>query len=115
VVIWYIFPRFGILDQEKSGNPVFGLHFGRQVFLTKASGHPDERRRRKTDFLMKQSLLATITFMQRDPSTDLLDNPTYTKSGHNQSCVKVPASHTIGRALLPIPHRWLLTFSFSSV
>jgi hypothetical protein len=20
VVIWYIFPRFGILDQEKSGN-----------------------------------------------------------------------------------------------
>jgi hypothetical protein len=21
VVIWYIFPRFGILDQEKSGNP----------------------------------------------------------------------------------------------
>jgi hypothetical protein len=20
-VIWYIFPRFGILDQEKSGNP----------------------------------------------------------------------------------------------
>jgi hypothetical protein len=29
--------------------------------------------------------------------------------------VKVPASHTIGRALLPIPHRWLLTFSFSSV
>jgi hypothetical protein len=21
-VIWYIFPRFGILDQEKSGNPV---------------------------------------------------------------------------------------------
>jgi hypothetical protein len=22
VVIWYIFPRFGILDQEKSGNPV---------------------------------------------------------------------------------------------
>jgi hypothetical protein len=23
VVIWYIFPRFGILDQEKSGNPGF--------------------------------------------------------------------------------------------
>jgi hypothetical protein len=22
VVIWYIFPRFGILDQVKSGNPV---------------------------------------------------------------------------------------------
>jgi hypothetical protein len=22
VVIWYIFPRFGILCQEKSGNPV---------------------------------------------------------------------------------------------
>jgi hypothetical protein len=22
VVIWYIFPRFGILYQEKSGNPV---------------------------------------------------------------------------------------------
>jgi hypothetical protein len=22
VVIWYIFPRFGILHQEKSGNPV---------------------------------------------------------------------------------------------
>jgi hypothetical protein len=21
VVIWYIFPRFGILDQDKSGNP----------------------------------------------------------------------------------------------
>jgi hypothetical protein len=21
VVIWYIYPRFGILDQEKSGNP----------------------------------------------------------------------------------------------
>jgi hypothetical protein len=21
VVIWFIFPRFGILDQEKSGNP----------------------------------------------------------------------------------------------
>jgi hypothetical protein len=21
VVIWYMFPRFGILDQEKSGNP----------------------------------------------------------------------------------------------
>jgi hypothetical protein len=21
VAIWYIFPRFGILDQEKSGNP----------------------------------------------------------------------------------------------
>jgi hypothetical protein len=21
VVIWYIFPRFGIFDQEKSGNP----------------------------------------------------------------------------------------------
>jgi hypothetical protein len=24
VVIWYIFPRFGILDQEKSGNPAWG-------------------------------------------------------------------------------------------
>jgi hypothetical protein len=23
VVIWYIFPRFGILDQEKSGNPAW--------------------------------------------------------------------------------------------
>jgi hypothetical protein len=23
VVIWYIFPRFGILCQEKSGNPDF--------------------------------------------------------------------------------------------
>jgi hypothetical protein len=23
VVIWYIFPRFGILDQGKSGNPAF--------------------------------------------------------------------------------------------
>jgi hypothetical protein len=23
VVIWYNFPRFGILDQEKSGNPAF--------------------------------------------------------------------------------------------
>jgi hypothetical protein len=23
VVIWYIFPRFGILDPEKSGNPGF--------------------------------------------------------------------------------------------
>jgi hypothetical protein len=23
VVIWYFFPCFGILDQEKSGNPVF--------------------------------------------------------------------------------------------
>jgi hypothetical protein len=22
VVMWYIFPRFGILDQDKSGNPV---------------------------------------------------------------------------------------------
>jgi hypothetical protein len=31
VVIWYILPRFGILDKEKSGNPVsdkkmHGLH-----------------------------------------------------------------------------------------
>jgi hypothetical protein len=25
VVIWYIFPRFGILCQEKSGNPVQDL------------------------------------------------------------------------------------------
>jgi hypothetical protein len=23
VAIWYIFPRFGILDQENSGNPAF--------------------------------------------------------------------------------------------
>jgi hypothetical protein len=29
VVIWYIFPRFGILDQEKSGNPGWqrSLHY----------------------------------------------------------------------------------------
>jgi hypothetical protein len=27
VVIWYIFPCFGILDQEKSGNPALGLSF----------------------------------------------------------------------------------------
>jgi hypothetical protein len=25
VVIWYIFPRFGIVCQEKSGNPAFNL------------------------------------------------------------------------------------------
>jgi hypothetical protein len=25
VAIWYIFPRFGILDQEKSGNPAVNL------------------------------------------------------------------------------------------
>jgi hypothetical protein len=25
VVIWYIFPRFGILHQEKSGNPAHDL------------------------------------------------------------------------------------------
>jgi hypothetical protein len=23
VAIWFIYPRFGILDQEKSGNPAF--------------------------------------------------------------------------------------------
>jgi hypothetical protein len=28
VVIWYIFPRFGILDQEKYGNPDPKLHVG---------------------------------------------------------------------------------------
>jgi hypothetical protein len=26
VVIWYIFPRFGILDLEKSGNPVLHIY-----------------------------------------------------------------------------------------
>jgi hypothetical protein len=31
VVIWYIFPRFGILDQEKSGNP------GKKSYLLKNS------------------------------------------------------------------------------
>jgi hypothetical protein len=31
VVIWYIFPRFGILYQEKSGNPGTGL--GYMIFL----------------------------------------------------------------------------------
>jgi hypothetical protein len=25
VVIWYMFPSFGILDQEKSGNPATGM------------------------------------------------------------------------------------------
>jgi hypothetical protein len=28
VVIWYIFPRFGILDQEKSGNPAWQKQHG---------------------------------------------------------------------------------------
>jgi hypothetical protein len=28
VIIWYIFPRFGILCQEKSGNPACIQHFG---------------------------------------------------------------------------------------
>jgi hypothetical protein len=28
VVIWYIFPRFGILCQEKYGNPAFDSYFG---------------------------------------------------------------------------------------
>jgi hypothetical protein len=27
VVIWYIFPRFGIMCQEKSGNPSLFPHF----------------------------------------------------------------------------------------
>jgi hypothetical protein len=27
VVIWYIFPRFGILCQEKSGNPAMNSKF----------------------------------------------------------------------------------------
>jgi hypothetical protein len=31
VVIWYIFPRFGILDQEKSGNP--GAEIGSILFF----------------------------------------------------------------------------------
>jgi hypothetical protein len=25
VVFWYVFPRFGMLYQEKSGNPAFGI------------------------------------------------------------------------------------------
>jgi hypothetical protein len=28
VIIWYIFHRFGILSDEKSGNPVFGIEYG---------------------------------------------------------------------------------------
>jgi hypothetical protein len=33
-MIWYIFPRFGVLYQEKSGNPDFGqLNFLRLIGL----------------------------------------------------------------------------------
>jgi hypothetical protein len=39
VVIWYIFPRFGILDQEKSGNPEFYTRVPRRQGL--AAGLPD--------------------------------------------------------------------------
>jgi hypothetical protein len=31
VVIWYIFPRFGIFYQEKSGNPEFKYGFNLRV------------------------------------------------------------------------------------
>jgi hypothetical protein len=34
-VIWYIFPHFGILDQEKSGNPE---HHGAKSVVTKTTG-----------------------------------------------------------------------------
>jgi hypothetical protein len=31
VFIWYIFPVFGIVYQEKSGNPVTGNHFEKTI------------------------------------------------------------------------------------
>jgi hypothetical protein len=31
VVFWYIFSHFGMLEQEKSGNPCFG---GRMVYIS---------------------------------------------------------------------------------
>jgi hypothetical protein len=36
-VIWYIFPRSGILDQEKSGNPVGGSALQRAHFKCQKS------------------------------------------------------------------------------
>jgi hypothetical protein len=37
MVIWYIFSRFGMLHQEKSGNPAL-LALGKQPFIDRDSG-----------------------------------------------------------------------------
>jgi hypothetical protein len=38
MVIWYIFSRFGMLYQEKSGNPGFDRNFSREVRIEKRVG-----------------------------------------------------------------------------
>jgi hypothetical protein len=35
IVIWYIFPRFGILYEEKSGNPDFDCHQGHPLAMVR--------------------------------------------------------------------------------
>jgi hypothetical protein len=40
VVIWYIFSRFGILYQEKSGNPAFDCEVGGHCAVQGDAGHP---------------------------------------------------------------------------
>jgi hypothetical protein len=37
VVIWYIFPRFGILEQEKSGNPGLDVNATDPTFFSSTS------------------------------------------------------------------------------
>jgi CRISPR/Cas system CSM-associated protein Csm4 (group 5 of RAMP superfamily) len=44
VVIWYIFPHFGILYQEKSGNPGGGEEFPRQQKRSKFIPYPAEKK-----------------------------------------------------------------------
>jgi hypothetical protein len=40
VLIWYIFSRFGIVHQEKSGNPGRGLDLHSEIGFTQQVSHP---------------------------------------------------------------------------
>jgi hypothetical protein len=48
---WYIFPRFGILYQEKSGNPAGSLFSGSLLyFFLRSLGKPPMQKNPKTHF-----------------------------------------------------------------
>jgi hypothetical protein len=64
MVIWYIFPRFVILYQEKSGNPGLAPH-SMQAHPKKFSGKPDTSFESKHDQFFHQYVnLCTLTYVR---------------------------------------------------
>jgi hypothetical protein len=62
VVIWYIFPRFGMLYQEKSGNP------GQKVFLCACPTFP-RMQQRGCSLQILTSKLCRRRFKQKNGTT----------------------------------------------